>query len=109
MNLKKESSNPNTYLILDSSNTEIGTITFTIKNNILYLDFLTIFDKGKHYGYFIIDYLLSHYNNFISLTGESTKSARGFWLKCTKKYNGSISKQHKLSNCVFTFMIPRKE
>ena len=107
MNLKKESSNLNTYLILDSSNTEIGTIIFTIKNNILYLDFLTIFDKGKHYGYLTLDYLLSHYP--FPITGESTKSARGFWLKCAEKYNGSISKQHKLSNCVFTFTIPRKE
>ena len=105
MTIKNQSDD--TYSILDSSNTEIGTITFTIENNILHLDFLTIFNKGKGYGYLTLDYLLSHYS--LPITGESTKSARGFWLKCTKKYNGSINKQHKLSNCVFTFMIPRKE
>ena len=106
MTIKNQSDD--TYSILDSSNTEIGTITFTIENNILYLDFLTIFNKGKGYGYLTLDYFLSHYP-ITYITGESTRSARGFWLKCTEKHNGSISKQHKLSNCVFTFMIPRKE
>ena len=64
--LESNENNYNILLVKQKSKIEIGNLIFKIENGILYLDFLTIYDKGKHYGYSMIDYLMDNYKfNFI--------------------------------------------
>lgn len=95
------------YTIL-SDITEIGNISFTKKNKILIIGYLSIYKKYRKqgYGYKIIEYLLSHYN-INCIVGQSLKESRTFWNKCIKKFNGQRRNITTLDNCSSSFVIPR--
>ena len=110
LKLKMKNENRNQYSILDLDlGIEIGEINFTIENQLLIIEFMTIYPpyRRKYYGTEVIDYLMENYN-FIFITGESTKSAKKFWGYNTVGRGGMIVKGHKLANTVETFYI-RKE
>ena len=86
----------------------IGYIEFIKKDNILILGYLYVYCKyrGKHYGYKIIEYLLSHYKT-TCIVGETLYESRGFWNKCIHKYNGQRKNITYTDNCTSSFIIPK--
>ena len=93
---------------------KIGEISFIkrrIKKKIIFIiGFLKILEyhRGNHYGYQVIDYILSHYR-VDYIVGQSLYSARGFWNKCIKKFNGQRKNITIYNNCSSSFVIPRHE
>lgn len=101
------------YNILNDGK-KIGEISFIKrrikKRNIFIIGFLKILEyhRGNHYGYQVIDYILSHYR-VDYIVGQSLYSARGFWNKCIKKFNGQRKNITICDNCSSSFVIPRHE
>lgn len=62
--------------------------------------------RNKHYGYQVIEYLLSHYKANC-IIGESIFTAKTFWNKCIKKYHGMRKNISYSANCTSSFVIPR--
>lgn len=89
-------------------NQQIGEISFIRKKDILVIGFIGIFQEyqNQHYGYQIIEYLLSHYK-IKCITGQSLNTSKGFWNKCIKKYNGVRKNITTLDNCTSSFIIPK--
>ena len=89
-------------------NTEIGEITFIKQNKILIITFLGLFVeyRKQHYGYQVIEYLLSHYK-VNCIIGETLETSRGFWHKCIVKYNGQRRNIFFHNNCTSSFVIPK--
>lgn len=87
---------------------KIGEISFIKTNNILIIGFLNIYQEHRkqHYGYQVIEYLLSHYK-IICIVGQSLITSRGFWNKCIKKYDGIRKNISTLDNCSSVFIIPK--
>ena len=93
---------------------EIGKISFIKrkikKRNIFIIGFFKILDyyQGNHYGYQVIEYILSHYK-VDCIIGQSLYSSRGFWNKCIRKFNGKRKNVAICENCSSSFVIPRYE
>lgn len=66
------------------------------------------YHRRNHYGYQVIDYILSHYK-VDCIIGQSLYNARGFWNKCVKKFNGQRKNVTICNNCSSSFVIPRCE
>ena len=90
------------------SNQKIGEICFVKKRNIFIIGYLKILEyhRGNHYGYQVIDYILSHYK-VDCIVGQSLYEARGFWNKCISKYNGQRKNIVTCNSCSSSFVIPR--
>lgn len=86
----------------------IGYIEFIKKDDILILGYLYIYCKyrDKHYGYKIIEYLLSHYK-VTCIIGETLYESRGFWNRCIHKYSGQRKNITYTDNCTSSFVIPK--
>ena len=97
----------NKYLILAGSK-QIGEIVFTKKNKIFIIGFIEIYQeyRNKHYGYKIIEYILSHYK-INCIIGETLSQSKGFWNKCIKKFNGQRKNISVCDNCSSSFVIPK--
>ncbi len=101
----------NQYNIIRRSQ-KIGEISFTKKKinkkNIFIIGFLKILEyhQGKHYGYQVVEYILSHYK-VDCIIGQSLYDARGFWRKCIKKFNGQRKNITTCNNCSSSFVIPK--
>ncbi len=90
------------------NNQKVGVISIIKKNRILIIGYLKIFEycRGNHYGYQVIDYLLSHYK-INCIVGQSLYDARGFWNKCIKRFNGQRRNISICENCSSSFVIPK--
>lgn len=97
----------NQYIILSGS-TNIGEISYKKQNNIFIIGFIVIYPKyrNQHYGYQIIEYILSHYK-IHCIIGETLDSAKGFWNKCIKRFGGQRKNISICDNCSSSFVIPR--
>lgn len=106
LKLQQQISKRNYDILLSS--TQIGEIEFRKKNNILIICFMEIYSeyRNKHYGYQVIEYLLSHYKAKC-IIGESVFDAKTFWNKCIKKYNGMRKNITYSDNCTSSFVIPK--
>jgi hypothetical protein len=95
------------YLIQSSSNC-IGEISFKKKNCILIIAFIEIYPsyRNQHYGYQVVEYLLSHYKVHC-IIGEALSVSTGFWQKCIHKYGGQRKNIVFHDNCSSSFVIPR--
>lgn len=91
-------------------NIYIGDIIFAKRNKIFIIGYLEIFKQYRknHYGYQIIDHILSHYK-VNCLIGQTLCKSRGFWNKCIKKYEGQRKNIVICENCSSSFIIPRYE
>lgn len=91
-----------------SGSLHIGTIKMTFKKHILIIGYLEIFEeyRNQHYGYQVVEYLLSHYKAKC-IIGESMKQSRGFWNKCIHSFNGQRKNIISHSDCSSSFVIPR--
>lgn len=87
---------------------KIGEISFVKKKNIFIIGYFKILEyyRGNHYGYQVIDYILSHYK-VNCIIGETLYEARGFWNKCIKKFNGQRMNVTICDSCSSSFVIPR--
>lgn len=108
IHFKKQSQTSNHNYTISLSSTQIGEIEFRKKNNILIICFMEIYPeyRNKHYGYQVIEYLLSHYKTNCIIV-ESVFTAKTFWNKCIKKYNGMRKNIAYSANCTSSFVIPR--
>ena len=90
------------------ANQLIGEISFIKRKDILVIGFIGIFQEyqNQHYGYQVIEYLLSHYK-IKCITGQSLNTSKGFWNKCIKKYNGVRKNISTLDNCSSSFIISK--
>ena len=97
----------NQYFILSCSK-QIGEITFKKKNNVFIIGFITIYKeyRSHHYGYKVIEYILSHYK-INCIIGETLNKSKGFWNKCIKKFNGQRKNISVCNNCSSSFVIPK--
>lgn len=97
----------NQYFILAGSK-HIGEITFAKKNKIFVIGFIEIYQKyrNNHYGYKVIEYILSHYK-INCIIGETLNQSKGFWNKCIKKFNGQRKNISVCDNCSSSFVIPK--
>ena len=97
----------NQYIILAGSK-QIGEITFKKKNKIFIIGFIAICKeyRSQHYGYKVIDYILSHYK-INCIVGETLNHSKGFWNKCIKKFNGQRKNISLCDNCSSSFVIPK--
>lgn len=95
------------YIIISGS-TKIGEIAFKKQNKIFIIGFITIYPKyrNQHYGYQIIEYILSHYKIHY-IIGETLNSVKGFWNKCIKRFNSQRKNISICDNCSSSFVIPR--
>ena len=95
------------YIILSGSK-KIGKIIFKKKNKILIIGFIDIYPeyRNHHYGYQIIEYMLFHYKVHC-IVGEALNSAKGFWNKCIKRFDGQRRNISISNNCSSSFVIPR--
>lgn len=87
---------------------KIGEISFTKKMNIFVIGYFKILEyhRGNHYGYQVVDYILSHYK-VNCIIGQTLYEARGFWNKCIKRFNGQRMNIATCANCSSSFVIPR--
>ena len=90
------------------SNKEVGSIEFIRKNKMIIILYLHIYTpyRHNHYGFQVVEYLLSHYNPKC-IIGETLKSSRGFWNKCIHKYNGQRKNISYSDDCTSSFVIPK--
>lgn len=89
-------------------NTKIGEISFIKKNGVFVIGYLGVFTyyQGQHYGYQIIEYILSHYKTKC-IIGQSLYRSRTFWNKCIERFNGQRKNISTLDNCTSSFIIPK--
>ena len=97
----------NQYFILSGSK-QIGEITFKKKNKIFIIGFIAICKEYRsyHYGYKVIEYVLSHYK-INCIIGETLSESKGFWNKCIKKFDGQRKNISICDNCSSSFVIPK--
>lgn len=86
----------------------IGEISFIKRNNIILIGYLHIYEdhRNRHYGYQVVEYLLSHYK-INCIIGETLYESRGFWNKCIHKYNGQRKNITYCDDCSSSFVIPK--
>lgn len=91
-----------------SKQKKIGTIVFVKKNKIFVIGYLLIFPEYRkcHYGYKVIEYILSHYK-VDCIVGETLYKASGFWNKCIRYFNGQRKNITTCDNCSSSFVIPK--
>ena len=101
---------PHKYRIINSKGITIGTIDFIKRDHMIFIGNLLIYKKHqhKHYGYEVIEYILSHYK-INCIVGETLYKARGFWNKCIQKYNGQRKNVTYSRACSSSFVIPKYE
>ena len=87
---------------------KIGEISFTRKREVFIIGYFKILEyhQGHHYGYQVIDYILSH-SKVKCIVGQSLYSSRGFWNKCIHKFNGQRKNITTRDSCSSSFVIPR--
>lgn len=98
---------PHAYIIYKGK-TAIGYIRFKIVRRILVIGYLNINEnyRNNHYGYMVMEYLLSHYK-IKCIVGQSLKESRSFWNKIIKRYCGQRRNYCTLDNCSSSFIIPK--
>ena len=101
---------PHKYRIINSHGLTIGTIDFIKMDHMIFIGDLLIYKKyqNKHYGYAVVEYLLSHYK-IKCIVGETLYDARGFWNKCIQKYDGQRKNVTYSRTCSSSFVIPKCE
>jgi len=97
------------YIIL-SGTTQIGELIYKKRNKTFIIGYLEIYPQyqNNHYGYQIIEYILSHYK-INCIIGETLKEATGFWNKCIKRYNGQRKNVTYCDGCTSSFVIPKQK
>lgn len=100
---------PNSYYILSGS-VQIGEIIYKKQNNIFIIAYLEIYPeyRHQHYGYQIINHILSNYK-IKCIVCETLETSKGFWNKCIKKFNGQRKNISLCDNCSSSFVIPKHE
>lgn len=95
------------YLIFANSE-NIGKISFRKYHSYFVIGFFSIYEtyRNQHYGYKVIEYILSHYK-IKCIIGQTLYESRSFWNKCIKEFNGFRKNIVSLDNCSSSFVIPK--
>ena len=95
------------YTIYDRTR-QIGEITYKIHGKYVIVGHLFISHEYRNlgYGYLVVEYLMKKYKTKY-IVGETLIASRGFWHKCTKRYDGMRKNMHYCDNCSSAFIIPK--
>lgn len=98
------------YFIVENG-INVGDIVYKqYHKNFVLIGYLNIYPEyqGNGYGQAAVELLIKKFPNR-SLVGETLKTSRGFWRKCTERYNGIRKNLYASDNCSSSFVIPKRK